>query len=351
MLPVPRSWSDIDAAWMSRALSREVPGTVVHAVRIMDVSDGTNRRARVQLTYQANPGPARVFVKREGGIVQRLALAALDANQAEARLFRSRAPLPIEHPRCLDAATNRHGTVIVLEDVTLRHAVPSVATQPLPVDVVRRGLVGLASLHAAYWGRALPEALGFVGPWRYEGAWRPFSYASLVRARHLLRSQGPKAALAAAFDASTIERGFHRWAQLASSGPQTLLHGDPHVANTYVLDDGSVGFFDWQLVRRGTWAHDVGYFLVSALSSADRRAHERELLAAYLAALGAGGVQPPDPDDAWSLYVATPSYGLASWLHTLAGGIFQPRDDCLAIIGRFAAAARDLGTFGRSGDG
>src|SRR3546814_7238951 len=58
-------------------------------------------------------------------------------------------------------------------------------------------------------------------------------------------------------------------------GPVTLLHGDAHVGNTYVLPDGSVGFLDWQVVRRGCWSQDVGYFLVGALTQDDRREHER----------------------------------------------------------------------------
>jgi aminoglycoside phosphotransferase (APT) family kinase protein len=123
--------------------------------------------------------------------------------------------------------------------------------------------------------------------------------------------------------------------------PQTLLHGDPHPGNTYGLADGTTGFYDWQLVRSGTWAHDVGYFVISALTVADRRAHERELLAGYLDALTRLGVPRPDRDDAWRLYRRTPVFGLASWLHTLSGGGFQPTETCLATIERFAAAYAD----------
>ena len=61
----------------------------------------------------------------------------------------------------------------------------------------------------------------------------------------------------------------------------TLLHGDPHIGNTYVLPGDEVGFLDWQVVRRGNWSQDVGYFLVSALTVADRRESEPELIEAY----------------------------------------------------------------------
>jgi predicted unusual protein kinase regulating ubiquinone biosynthesis (AarF/ABC1/UbiB family) len=41
-----------------------------------------------------------------------------------------------------------------------------------------------------------------------------------------------------------------------SRAPQTLLHGDPHIGNTYVLPDDTVGFLDWQMVRRDNCGGD-----------------------------------------------------------------------------------------------
>ena len=90
-----------------------------------------------------------------------------------------------------------------------------------------------------------------------------------------------------------------------------------------------------QLVRAGNWAHDVGCFITSSLTIADRREHEHQLLAGYLDALG------HRPVDAWRLYRRTPVFGLGSWLQTLAAGTFQPRDICLTTIERFAVAYRD----------
>ena len=72
-----------------------------------------------------------------------------------------------------------------------------------------------------------------------------------------------------------------------TTSPQTLLHGDPHIGNTYVTPDGEVGFLDWQMARRGNWSLDVGYFLQGALTVEDRRQHERALLEEYRDALAA----------------------------------------------------------------
>lgn len=343
MLRVPRSWSELTPAWMTEALAAAFAGAVVDAVEIGDVVDGTNSRARIGLHYGSGRGPERVFVKREGRVLNRLALTALRAREAESRLVGSGVQLPLEHPAFYAAAVDRRrlAAVMVMEDVTLHGGRPSQATVALSVEQVRNGLIGLAGLHATYWGRPLPDTLGFVQPWRLGSVWAPVSWASLARGRHLLRSGGHDRLIPAGVDARVIERGFRGWATVAAAGPRTLLHGDPHIGNTYTRPADVTGFYDWQLVRAGNWSHDVGYFLVSSLSPTDRRAHERALLADYLAELTQQGVGAPSFTEAWAQYRRTPVFGLGTWLHTLAGGGFQPVEVCLATIERFAAAYAD----------
>ncbi len=343
MLSVPRSWSDLTPAWMTVALAGHFPGAVVSGVRIGDVADGTNRRARVRLRYQSGRGPESVFVKREGRVLNRLALLALGALESEAQLFGSGVRLPLEHPTPYAAAVDRRrlATVVVMEDVTQRSARPNGATVALTVGQVQSGLRGLARLHAAYWDRPLSESMRFLRPWRLGRAWAPVSLASLARALRLLRSGGHARPLPPGADAATLERRFRRWATVAVSGPQTVLHGDPHPGNTYALPGEVTGFYDWQLVRTGNWSHDVGYFIASSLDVADRRADERCLLRSCLDELRRQGAPTPDFEDAWHLYRQTPAFGLGTWLHTLSGGGFQPVELCLVTIERFAAAYAD----------
>lgn len=343
-LPVPRTWAGITPAWMTAALSPRLPGVAVRSVEVGPVTRGTNDRATVRLAYDFGAGPATVFVKREGRWRNRLALSALRAVDAEARLVSSGVSLPVEHPGFLAAAVDRRrlAAVVVLEDVRRRGGVPNAPRTPLAVDQVADGLTGLARMHAAHWGRPLPHSLSFVRPWRLGAAWAPVSWASLTRALRIVRASGRADLVPSQLDATTVERGFRGWAHEAVRGPQTLLHGDPHPGNTYALPGRRTGFYDWQLVRSGSWAHDVGYFLVGSLAVADRRTHERELLDGYLAALAAGTGVAMDGDLARASYARTPAFGLGSWLHTLAGGGFQPREDCLAMIQRFASAWDDL---------
>ncbi len=310
---------------MSAALGRSV-----QELTLGQTVDGTNSHARIGLRYADGDGPERVFVKREGRLVNRLALTALGAREAEANLVRHHVELPLEHAHFYAAAIDRSrlASIIVMEDVTLRGCRTNSAVQALSVDQVASGLRELARLHGAYWNRPLPC---FVRPWRLGRQWMPVAWCGFGVALQKLRRLGQPLTVSP----GEVERGFRGWAHTAIQGPQTLLHGDPHPGNTYAAA-ATTGFYDWQLVRSGSWAHDVGYFVASSLSVADRREHERGLLAGYLDALG------HEPSDAWPLYRRTPLFGLGSWLQTLAAGRFQPLDICLITIERFAAAYHDL---------
>lgn len=188
----------------------------------------------------------------------------------------------------------------------------------------------------------LPDELDFLRPWRLGRILAPVSALNLARGLRRFAEHEP--AVPIRVDARTLERQFRASAHLAASGPQTVLHGDAHLANTYLLRGGRLGFYDWQLARTGNWSHDVGYFLIAALESAERRRHEREFLEDYRHALRAAGIDPPTPEEAFSRYRASPAFGLCTWLHTLSFASFQPLSSCLATVRRFASAYADLDT-------
>jgi hypothetical protein len=127
-------------------------------------------------------------------------------------------------------------------------------------------------------------------------------------------------------------------------GPKTLLHGDAHIGNTYVLPDGEIGFLDWQVVRRGNRSQGVDYFLVSALSEQDRRSQERELLQVYRSYLQVPKYELPTAEQAWMQYRATPAYGMAVWLSTLGTDGWQSREISTVLSERFADAFVELDT-------
>ncbi|MGH9044531.1 MAG: phosphotransferase family protein [Acidimicrobiales bacterium] len=342
MLSVPRSWAEVDAAWMTRALSRDFPGAVVGGVRIEELGEGTNRRARAHVRYHSGFGPRSVFVKREGSMRNRLALVALGALENEVRICDARIALPLEHPAPYGSGCDRYrlSNVVVMEDVALRSAKPNAARAGLPIEEVVSGILGLARLHAAYWEGSGP-GLAFLRPWRLSWYMAPVSWANLSRAMRKLHSVGHADLVPSGLTPAALDKRFRRWVRVAASAPRTLLHGDPHPGNTYLTPSGTIGFYDWQLARFGNWSHDIGYFVASSLTASERRENEGELLRTYLSEVANQGAPAPRFEQAWALYAKSSAFGLGAWLHAFAGGGFQTREDCLAIIERFAAAYCD----------
>jgi aminoglycoside phosphotransferase (APT) family kinase protein len=143
-----------------------------------------------------------------------------------------------------------------------------------------------------------------------------------------------------------IRTALRRSMAVASQGPRTYLHGDLHVANTYLTADGAVGVCDWQVGLQGSWAHDYAYILATALEVEDRRAWERELLSFYLERLSAAGGGAIPMGQAWLAYRRATLYPYFAWLYTIGRWRLQPRFQpdavSLVLIRRIAAAVEDL---------
>jgi aminoglycoside phosphotransferase (APT) family kinase protein len=118
---------------------------------------------------------------------------------------------------------------------------------------------------------------------------------------------------------------------------------DPHLGNWYLDRDGRPGLLDWQSVRKGPWAHDFNYCVVSSVDMLDRRAWEQDLLRHYLDALRWRSISPPAFEEAWLAYRQQTVYGLYYWLVNPIE--FQVEVNNCAVASRFAFAAIDHGTF------
>ncbi len=112
-----------------------------------------------------------------------------------------------------------------------------------------------------------------------------------------------------------------------------------------MLPDDDVGFLDWQMVRRGNWSLDLGYFLQGALTVEDRRRGERDLLDEYRAALRLACRRDPTAEEIGCGTAHRSRTVLAIWMATLSGGdAWQRPDICLAFAQRYSAAFVDLET-------
>ena len=342
---IPASWDDVTSEWITSALSEVLPGVRVSDVALLLRDDGTNRRARLGLTYAEGSGPATVFVKAESDAPGRRQIHARNGNLFnEALLFRSNVDLPIEHPFAYAAVLDEAALdyLIVMEDLAARDADLRDAMRPYNVDQVARGLRGLARLHSRWWDVVPGEpTLGWVQPFLPTAGWtRPMAKIlpiGIERAGDVL----PRAV--AQLDVDDLVKAWIESITSLTTGPQTLLHGDPHIGNTYLLPDGEVGFLDWQVVRSGCWAHDVGYFLQSSLTPVDRRAAEVDLVEEYRSHLDVRVDALPTADDAWLRYRASAAHGLAIWLMTLPSDV-HAHERSLALVQRYAAAFVELDT-------
>ncbi|KUH93502.1 phosphotransferase [Mycobacterium sp. IS-1556] len=329
---------------MTAALAEHFPGATVERVTVALRDDGTNRRARLALTYSAGSGPATVFAKAVDP--DHAELVALTSGLFhEPRLFSSGVTLPLDHPTVYAALIDEPGSnfLMIMEDVVARGADPRDSTRPMSVEQVANGVRGLARMHSQFWGERLTAdpALGWLEPFvAFEG----LEYAPL----HIAHERLGNSVSSEILGLSGTELFVDVWARYIgtlTTAPQTLLHGDPHIGNTYVLPGDEVGFLDWQMARRGNWSLDLGYFLQGALTIEDRRRCERDLLDEYRAALTLPAAELPSAEEVWLRYRASVAHGLAIWMATLSGGdAWQDAAVCLALAQRYSAAFLDLDT-------
>ena len=342
-LTIPSAWDEVTAEWMTSALQGAFPGIAVRNVELVLRDDGTNRRARFGLSFSGEPGPATVFLKASD-----LDHAALNARTGgvfnEPRLFAADVPLPVDHPEVYLTVIDepRLDFIMVMEDIVARGCDPRDATRPMSVTQVANGVRSLAKLHSAYWGDRLSaySALSWVEPFvAWRGVMARGIDIGIKRAGDTIPPEVQR------MTGAQIEDDL--WARFIGTlaqGAPTLLHGDPHIGNTYVLPDDGVGFLDWQVLRRGNYSLDLGYFLQGALTVADRRANEAELVTEYLDALELPGELRPTRNEIWLRYRASAAHGLTMWLVTAASDTWQRPEVSLALAHRYAAAFVDLET-------
>ena len=342
MLQIPPTWDEVTPAWMTAALSQSLGDIQVSDVEVLLVDDGTNRRARLGLSYASGTGPNTVFVKAADPDHAKLNLATGGLFN-EPRLFASDVALPLDHPKVHTAVIDEPGLdfMMVMEDITARGGDPRDSTRPLTIGQAAKGVAGLARLHSAFWDQRLDahDALSWVEPFV---AWRHMGAGIAIGLERCADSIPPEVQ---ALTGDQIETDiWFPFVETLLDGPQTLLHGDPHIGNTYMLPNDEVGFLDWQVLRRGNFSVDLGYFLQGALTVKDRRAGEADLIDAYHSSLDLPAGERPSTDEIWLRYRASAAHGLAIWMATSASDTWQRPEVSLPLARRYAAACADLDT-------
>ena len=268
----------------------------------------------------------------------------------EVRFYRTiRDNLTIEAPECFGSIFDERNRSfgVLMEDLTLRGARFPNALTSVTVDEIRGLVATLAALHARYWENpTLDSELAWLATPVSAGMYPVFQSLGLDLIRNQVETNPYKAALLEPIGKTVDELWDALWKaqDILATGPQTLLHGDPHIANTYLLPDQRGGFLDWQLMIKGRWAHDFTYLLITGLATEDRRAQERDLLSFYLDELRRHGVEnPPDQNEAWLRYRQAAIWGLViGWLITPTENYGEAIT--AANLSRLVAAVQDLET-------
>lgn len=344
-LSVPTSWDEITPAWMTAALAGHHPDVTVGAVTVQMRDDGTNRRARLALSYAQGSGPATVFAKAADPDHKDL-IRMTSGMFHEPRLFMSGADLPLEHPIVYAAVIDEsaYDFVMVMEDLAARGADPRDSLRPLTVEQAASGVRALGRMHGRYFGQRVLQdpKLDWLEPFvAFDG----LQYAPLPSALERLDGDTPAEVMSLSID-QLVESVWKPYIGTLTTSTQTLLHGDAHIGNTYVTPSNDLGFLDWQMARRGNWSLDLGYFLQGALTTEDRRAHEEGLLVQYRDALALPADELPSLDEIRTRYRASVAHGLALWLCTASadGGLWQRAEVAVALAQRYANAYGDLET-------
>ena len=233
---------------------------------------------------------------------------------------RLRQELTIEAPVCIggmfDEETANFG--LALEDMRLRGvSFPNVKSDH-GVDHIKSVLKCLAKLHAFYWNSPrFKTDLHWLDSHTNGELYTFFNHPDIVPAviKAEVANEQFKKEMIESLGQTTknLYQEMRKVQHHQSTLTPTICHGDTHIGNTYALPDGNAGLYDWQLMSRGYFMHDVSYIIITGLSVAERRQYQHELINFYLDQLQQHGVvDAPNVDQAftefryaavWCLYI------------------------------------------------
>ncbi|MGB8403189.1 MAG: phosphotransferase [Mycobacterium sp.] len=346
----PSTSASVTAQLITDEFGRRTPGAVCDSAVPLDGTTGTTDRRRLGLRWNdtgtAADLPKSVFVKSTPlSAKNRLMVAPLDMSVNEVRFYRQIRPELDGHaPKCWYTYSGpgaRH--LLVLEDLVAQGCTPYALADHCEVEHARAVLVAHAALHAPMWDSPrLQTDLRWAKRWSQ----RP-GYAALLlmyrRGRNAYIKSGRRELDATAHHlVEVLNRHDTALYRALEQGPSTILHGDPHLGNTYSLPNGEAGLLDWQVVWQGPGMRDVTYFLLSALDPDERRKSQDGLIRTYLDALAERGVTAPSFDAAFQQYrlFAAELFDAGAILATWPG--LQAPQNVEAVLRRGTSCFTDL---------
>ncbi len=340
---------DVTAEWLTGALHSAGHDGLVRGVQLERIGTGQiGRSYRLQLDVSpVGALPATLVLKIAAGDAEARARVSRGFEK-EVRFYQDLKPhTSVDTPHCWFAAItgDLNSFVLLLDDLAPR--VPGRQADGCTSTQAAAAVVNLAGLHAPLWGSPLlEEHAAWLSPMDaasadFLGAIMETSTDQFIELYRERLSAADRETLRAAAAATGSWAGLKR-------EQFTLIHGDYRLDNLMFAPDGaSVSAVDWQTTTSGSPTLDVAYFLGTSLLPPERRRLEHDLLAAYVEALAAYGVDYP-LDDAKADYRLDVLHGP---LITVLGRVYataEPSPEAdemfLAMATRSCAAIRDLGT-------
>lgn len=266
----------ITTEWLSGALGSEVTGAETEIV-------GTGQMGSCHRFRLDGDGlPATVLVKLPLEDPDARAMMAFGYTN-EIRFYSEIAPtVDIRVPECHYAELGEGGVfTLVLEDLAPAKVGDQLAG--CSPEQAMGAVVNLAGLHGPRWNDpTLLEIEGMLLPTPEIGEMAQEAFTPAVDT--FLEAIGDTLS---AEDVETLKQVapyVGSW-MCGRSDRHTVLHMDYRLDNLLFGADGTVFAVDWQGLSVGLGGRDVAFFLSTCLSVEDRRAHEREIVAAYHAKL------------------------------------------------------------------
>jgi hypothetical protein len=293
-MKLPVVVEDLDPATVTALLAERHPGARVADVELLERHELTNAHARLRLTYEEPAGaPEVAFAKLPpSDPARRATINATGMGRKEALFYGTLASsLDLRTPEVHAAEwSDDGGFALLLEDLPTSGCTTPDGTVGVPPDAAAVALEELAAMHVRFEsGQLRPSWVEPAGP----GSNYAVDMLRFGIEHHRDRLTDAFVEVAELYCERRLDlQG------LWHAGPQTVVHGDPHLGNVFD-DHGRTGFLDWGIILVSTPMRDVSYFLTMSMDVEARRTHERDLLANYLDARARLGGAALDPDDAW----------------------------------------------------
>ena len=342
-LSAPTAIGELTAAWLTSALRAHGREVVVDAVTATPVGSGQMAGSyRLELTTGAGELPATLIAKLAEGPEEHRSFGS-GAFRNEVRFYRDLAStVRVPVPGCHAAVASESGSefVLLLDDLAPARQGDQIAG--CTVEQARAVAVAAAGLHAPRWNDpTLLDVPGMALPTDEDRELMDSVLAPMAEV--FVERFGDRLTAAERATVDWLVAAAGPWL-VAPTSNFALLHGDLRVDNVMFAPDGTVTVVDWQTITPGQPLRDIAFLLATSLTTTDRRAHEREIVADYHRALLDLGVTGYSAEQCWRDYVDSLIQAPLIIVFGCGAAAPTPRGDRMfhTMLERAAAAIGDL---------